>query len=643
MALSEWLRSPNLDLRPELPHIVSTILDSSRLTTEFRGLSGVRSASRELAYRSGRAFFNNDYLIDFIRAELQDPRAITILLDGLTDINEDVRKQAIVLLENLAHVPEVVEGVAAALDDPDPQVRNLAGRTISEHGTEHVIAILENTMASSKIRAKIEAVRCLSRLGPKAIPVIEKAFAEQSGEVQFEAALALADNGITTGSDCLKMAAEISDLLPTRIRALETLGKLQNEQCLSACLHSLNASQSALREAALRVLGSWRAADVVRPVIEHFLTAHAERLVQANRTDTASELRAALDIGIKLKIEIPLDLASALLVHHDWQIRQTCAQAMAFSPEPDAKKLLKNALKDSDNDVREAAIHSLVTLQEVSCHRELVKMASSDPAENVRKAAAKALEELGHSIDYAENIHGTIRERIAKVAAHVARNDTRSVPILVEALSDKNVKVRREVVKALGIIGSPTVYERLLGITRTDHDEEVRVVGGAALIRIGCPRGKDGKFCLDLARVIEEKKLVSPEEVIEALPAIKDDSNICILLEKAVLKSLAVGSGVKQAGDYADFLKANLKHDDWENRLYAITALAGTENQDVRESFLGLLDDPQIEVRREAARALGLVGDARAITKLTQVAEGEPDNSVREEVCLSLAAIGQRL
>ena len=92
LALAEWLRAPTLDLQAEAPHLVATILDSAKYVGEFRGMEGLRSPGREVYSRSP-VLFDSSYFLQFIREELRDPRALTMLLDGLVDINDDVRRR----------------------------------------------------------------------------------------------------------------------------------------------------------------------------------------------------------------------------------------------------------------------------------------------------------------------------------------------------------------------------------------------------------------------------------------------------------------------------------------------------------------------------------------------------------------------
>jgi Caspase domain/HEAT repeats len=146
MSISEWLTDPTLPLEPEIPHLVATILDSARYGSEFRGLFD-RRIERELLTRTIGSpevglQFDLSQFIYYIRDQLQDPKALTMILEGLADINEDVRIQSITLLENMGPIPEVLDGLASSLNDPDPRVRETAGRTLAEHGTDKTVSIL---------------------------------------------------------------------------------------------------------------------------------------------------------------------------------------------------------------------------------------------------------------------------------------------------------------------------------------------------------------------------------------------------------------------------------------------------------------------------------------------------------------------
>src|ERR1700731_4379291 len=101
-------------------------------------------------------------MLRFIKDQLNDPRALTLILSGLTDINTDVRIASIELLENVGPIPEVFDGLANALDDPDENVRNVAGETLASYGGERTVGILSQALQSQNPRARITAALALA-------------------------------------------------------------------------------------------------------------------------------------------------------------------------------------------------------------------------------------------------------------------------------------------------------------------------------------------------------------------------------------------------------------------------------------------------------------------------------------------------
>jgi HEAT repeat protein len=96
---------------------------------------------------------------------------------------------------------------------------------------------------------------------------------------------------------------------------------------------------------------------------------------------------------------------------------------------------------------------------------------------------------------------------------------------------------------------------------------------------------------------------------------------------------------MKTASKWIKFLKKSLEAERWEDRLYAVVALARIDSREASDSFLKLLDDPQAEVRREAAKALGLIGDSRVRSKLEALGANDDDPGVQEQACASLSML----
>lgn len=204
LALSEWLRDPSLPLAPEAPHFVVAILDSARQGRIIESRLGrSRNIASESFHRSGAIFFDSDYFIRFFRDELRDPKSFALILDGLTDINEDVRVQAVRLLETVGPMPEVLEAFVNALDDPDEEVRGRAVSALIRNGEERTINLLRAAVAGDKPTARRTAAHALGRMGDRALVALVESLASDDPAVRLQAALGLCEAGSEQGVPAL--------------------------------------------------------------------------------------------------------------------------------------------------------------------------------------------------------------------------------------------------------------------------------------------------------------------------------------------------------------------------------------------------------------------------------------------------------
>jgi HEAT repeat protein len=315
ISLADWLRDPTLPITLEIPHFVAAILDVARVGRPFQG----RRVEREIGFRGG-GLFESGYMLQFIREELNDPKALTLILSGLSDINPDVRVASVELLENVGPIPEVLEGLAHALDDADPKVRETAGQTLAQHGGERTLAILSETLASPNARARITAIRALTLMGAKAWPALRAGLQNDIEDVRMEAALSLSEQGQSDGIATLTSA-------------------------------------------------------VGRNAIERKRLAFA--LASANDERAVEPLCGLLRDR-----------------NQSWSVRRTAATHLGKLKSVRAVSALTRALNDHDNDVREAAIKALAEIGDRSPLATLEIVAAKDKYENVKKAAAAAIQKL---------------------------------------------------------------------------------------------------------------------------------------------------------------------------------------------------------------------------------------------------------
>jgi HEAT repeat protein len=207
-ALSGWLVEPTLPVEPEAPHVISAILDLPRF-----GGSRDRDIGRELLHRGryrSRPLFGQG-LMRFLGQSVSGPHAVSLIFEGIADVNEDVRIEAIRLLDEMGPVPAAVDALAGALDDPSPVVRDRAARTIARHGTDSTFALLESVIGRSD-RATLNVLTVLGLLGDRrpalAAPALRSAFGRLSGTLKMEAAIQLGAIGDDFAADYLLTALE---------------------------------------------------------------------------------------------------------------------------------------------------------------------------------------------------------------------------------------------------------------------------------------------------------------------------------------------------------------------------------------------------------------------------------------------------
>lgn len=514
LILSSWLRTPSLPLQPEVPHFVVAILDFAR---EGRGFDLSRRLDREIGHRSPR-FFESSYMVEFLRDQLDDPKAIVQMFEGLRDINEDVRIAAIRLMEQAGPTPEVLNGLASALNDPDPQVRQLASETLSKHGGTRTIEVLVAAIESPNPRARLAAVSALGLMGGQADAALRKVAQEADGELQLEAATLLAEHGDSSGASTVLAAIQTDTNRHTNrhVRALRAV--MANTGADTALLRGLaellKSANAPLRDFVATELGQIndrKTVDVLAEVItegNREATKAAVKALGLVGDKAHAVLRAVADKGGDPDSKIE---AATLLAEQKDATRSTIVIG-SIDVGLDEQSLVRrlNALRALKSETVESALRPVLK-------RTFAAM-SSKPEER-RLHVALALAELGENDGIAvisswlaknytpysgDEANRALRLAVAlclppDVVRHVVAGlkswllkddaakllgnlrDRKFVPHLLEALTDKDNNVRKQVATVLGKIGDPAARIALEKVALEDGDADVRAAATKAL------------------------------------------------------------------------------------------------------------------------------------------------------------------
>lgn len=229
-----------------------------------------------------------------------------------------------------------------------------------------------------------------------------------------------------------------------------------------------------------------------------------------------------------------------------------------------------------------------------------------------------------------------IREEAA-VALGEAR-DSRAVVPLLAMLKDPDRAVRDAAIAALTSIGEPAVVS--VGACLRDNDLTLQESATSILAKIGDRRVFD-----DLVEVLDSADWIVRSHAAQALGRIGDPRAVDYLVTLLQDNVKAVREDVARAlvilGEAAlPRLRASLRHEDWLVRLHAVEALGKMRVPDVVEDLLSVMfNDRDAAVRVDAARALGEIGDARAVEFLLTAMK---DRDIRPKAIEALGKIGDR-
>ncbi len=405
---------------------------------------------------------------------------------------------------------------------------------------------------------------------------------------------------------------QLKETDPTRHAAIEALMQI-GDPAVPALCDVLGDGSSAVRGAAVEALGEIGSAAAIQPLL-------------AALADPEPEVRRCCAWALS-------------------QFGKQALQAMRIMPG------LLQALESPSPDMRIAAIWAIGAIRHPDTPNTLL-WALGDADAAVREAAADALGKLGKDtlgtlIEALSHEHPGVRSAVARAVAQIARQSGRAgaaTPALIERLLDPDPNVRRIAAQALGQIkdaqAAPGLIERLW-----DEYPDVRRAAAWALGEI-----EDSQAASSLLQALGDSEVSVQEAAAEALgkldnaAALAEQGVITALLDvlaqgwepvrRAAVRSLgSLGARIGQRfPDAAEAIlvsvTAALSDPDVDVRRQAARALGEISRKreyasaDVLSGLIGALHDPDEETRRSAAAALGTLADEQAVEGLVAVLRG---------------------
>lgn len=302
---------------------------------------------------------------------LTDPRAADLMLTYLEDRDAEVRCVALTAIGK-SDDPRRAEAIRQTLTDADPSVRNAAILAAKRVRDEAVTAGVANLLKDPDQGVRGSAALMLETLGWRP--------ANSAEELGWYIARGQLQRAATLGSAAIEPLELILNSGPVALRAkaVDALGRIDDERVLKPILAALDSSETQVCVAAADVIckiGNPDLADALVPLLKH-----QEQVVRTTAVDTLGKL------GAKKHWKAIADV----LKDTHWDARRAAADALARFRLPETAPALADALSDADSDVRESCALALAALRERCAIAPLV-LALKDPVSSVRRIVAGAL------------------------------------------------------------------------------------------------------------------------------------------------------------------------------------------------------------------------------------------------------------
>ncbi len=297
-------------------------------------------------------------------------------------------------------------------------------------------------------------------------------------------------------------------------------------------------------------------------------------------------------------------------------VRQAVARTLGANPSDTSFNALRELLHDPDEIVRKAAVMGLRQMLTYDGALTALIGALKDINGHVRREAALAMTgTTSRQIEeplfnvILQEPYGDVREAGASVLA--ARKDPDITKRLLEMLESDNSRVRETITKTIWQCGSTLAVDSLINKLK---DKEWRVVVNA---------------CQSLENMKDLKSIFPLKELLK-----HDDWQIRI----AALSALRAF----RSKELKQFFVPLLGDANQQVAKLAVVALSELEDRALDDTFRNYLSHQKWEVRYQIVKALGKIKSQKAVDTLIKIAETDVNNGVRAKAMLALARINDK-
>jgi len=301
-----------------------------------------------------------------------------IVLEALNDPAPLVRKAAVSAAGKLG-LTGCIPRIVRLLDDADHEVRTSAVtclQTLALIDRNGIYAVASQIGDSEQPEQRRNAAILFAALGDgDRLSLLVK---DEDALVREAAVSSIGKLHISAAASILQIAL-VDENPDVRIAAAEALGEVGDEQIVTALNHALNDEDAWVQCAVLKSLArispdaTFSAIQAVFPSADGLLLITCLELLDQIGSDQALKLvEQTLDnsdgevvtLAISILARQALDRISShadrLLAHQNWNVRVSCARAVALFPAPQAGMLLTHALEHEENELVRSQMQNLL-------------------------------------------------------------------------------------------------------------------------------------------------------------------------------------------------------------------------------------------------------------------------------------------
>jgi HEAT repeat protein len=380
---------------------------------------------------------------------------------------------------------------------PDVQVALLDGLTQSSNPS--AVDLARPSIASTNAEVRLAAIRCLGSLGDtSAIPLLARSAASASGPERAaaqDALVRLHGRGINDG-----LFAQLRTADPeTRAEVARALGQRGDTNAIPALLDSAHGESDSVRPSVLQALGFLARQPHVGAMVQLVVDARTDE----TRSEAAEALNSVLQRLLSGRGHVDCTPLTQAIGNSTPESRVALLGLCGGLKDPQIRDALRSSVRDSNPQVRAAAIRAMCDTTDSDLLQDLLTIARTDTDEKLRTLAIGACvrlltQEETVKIPNAarvEALKGILASPLDVPQKRLVLSGLAEIPdveslTLAESLLD-DAAVQPEAIRAVMKIATTVpaaqaepAREALNHILRLPIDDDMRKTATAALIKM---------------------------------------------------------------------------------------------------------------------------------------------------------------